>query len=149
MAQFQGHEPGVPRFQQDWTNRAMDLDDEADDPSREGPVFEHQELPWCAVALGVLRGENFESVNRHEQPYLTTPSARRPMHRSGENEGAPDAIGPQPNAIALTGRHLGIAPECDDFLYLDTAVRASSVPRHRPASDMEQSNGETADDRGR
>jgi hypothetical protein len=29
-------------------------------------VFEHEELPWCAVVLGVLRGENFKSVNRHE-----------------------------------------------------------------------------------
>jgi hypothetical protein len=78
MAQFQGHALGVHRFQQAWANRAMDLNGEADNPFREGLVFEHEELPWCAVVLGVLRGEDFKSVNRHEQRCPTTRLARRP-----------------------------------------------------------------------
>src|ERR1039458_4017632 len=90
MARFQGHALGVHRFQQAWTNRAMDLNGDADDPFREGLVFEHEELPWCAVVLGVLRGEYFKSVNRHEQRCPTTrlarlpdPSIRRERRRSG------------------------------------------------------------------
>jgi hypothetical protein len=69
----------------------MDPNGEADDPFREALVFEHEELPWCAEVLSVLRGEHFKSVNRHEQRCAGRRCWRAaPMHRSGENEGAPD-----------------------------------------------------------
>jgi hypothetical protein len=76
IAQFQGHALRVDRFQQAWTDRVMDLNSAADDPFGECLVFQHEELPWCAVVLGVLRGENFKNVNRHQQRRPTTQLAR-------------------------------------------------------------------------
>jgi hypothetical protein len=60
MGEFQGHALG-----KSWTRDAVDLDGKADDLFRECLVFEHEELPWCSVVLGVLRGKNFGRVNGH------------------------------------------------------------------------------------
>ena len=38
------------------TNRAMGPNGDADDPFPEGLMFDHKELPWPTVVLGVLCG---------------------------------------------------------------------------------------------
>jgi hypothetical protein len=52
VARFKGHTRGIHRFQQAWTNGAMDLNGESDDFFREGSLFEHEELRdplWSSV----------------------------------------------------------------------------------------------------
>jgi hypothetical protein len=52
MAQFEGQARGIHRFQQAWTNAAMDLDSKSDDFFREELLFVHEELRdvlWSSV----------------------------------------------------------------------------------------------------
>src|SRR5665213_4628553 len=87
------------------------------DPFREGSLFEHEELPWYSVVLGVLRGKNFGSMNRHghcsQNPVdaVAVPpdiSLQRKPNCSGKSR-RPN--GRQPNASpVVTTKHLDIIP---------------------------------------